>query len=642
MTIKRFPAVLLLLILASPSFAADKWVSVRSRNFTLVGNAGESDIRRAGRTLEEFRSAMAELFPKMGQTPQVPTTIVVFKNDESFKPYKPLYNGQPSNTLAFFQPGEDANYIALTATLPSPNVILHEYVHFLLRENVGSLPLWVSEGLAECYSTFDLGGKQNEFTIGRAPEQHIATLNMTPQFIPLKRLLAIQPGSPEYNESSKQGMFYAESWSIVHYLMFGADGKRRMQFTEFLTDLLKGETFENSFGQAFQTDYGTLESEVREYVRKRASWPMVKVTSKEPIQSDTRAMTATTLGEGESEYYLGDLLRHLNRLGDAETHLNAAISKTPNAVDPVASLALLRVQQKKYDEALSLLKKAAETDSKNPMIDFFYAYVLERADADVAAAVSAPPDRVDTIRNYAAKAIDRSPRYVESYALLARVDLTAGEHLDEAEAALKKAIAIAPGRDDLQMLLGQTYLRANRIDDARGVLSVVERSTSNADYHRQAAALLQQTQQGMNFTDITQLVEKEAREQTAQSQRPAQTQVQMQLQPAAPPAPGRNTQDTVLEALTPIAPTVEGEKVTGLLTNLDCSDGLTLQIRTDRNTLQLHSSNPDRIQFLSYTADVGGNIKCGPRNPGTPVTVTYRPVQGGLGDPLVIEFQEKK
>ena len=135
---------LCLLLLSQPAFAADKWISIQTKNFHLVGNASESDIRKAGRTLEEFRSAISMLFPKMEQTSSVPTTIVVFKNDESFKPYKPVYKGQPSNVLAFFQPGEDMNYIALTATLPSPNAILHEYMHFLLRENVGGLPLWIS------------------------------------------------------------------------------------------------------------------------------------------------------------------------------------------------------------------------------------------------------------------------------------------------------------------------------------------------------------------------------------------------------------------------------------------------------------------------------------------------------------------
>src|SRR3954469_8519136 len=88
-------ALLSALLSVSPLFAADKWVSIQSKNFLLVGNAGESDIRRVGRTLEEFRSAGAMVLPKIGQTSSVPVTVVVFKNDESFKLFKPLSKGQP-------------------------------------------------------------------------------------------------------------------------------------------------------------------------------------------------------------------------------------------------------------------------------------------------------------------------------------------------------------------------------------------------------------------------------------------------------------------------------------------------------------------------------------------------------------------
>src|SRR5262245_39571051 len=366
---------------SQPTLAADKWLSINTKNFLLVGTANESEVRRAGRILEEFRSAIARTFPKMEQASSVPTTVLVFKNDESFKPYRPLYNGQPSNVLAFFQPGEDVNYIALTAAVQSPAAVLHQYMHFLLRENIGGLPLWISEGLAECYSTFELGGKQNEFAIGRAPEQHLVTLNSSPQFIPIKRLLEVQEQSPEYNEESKQGMFYAESWAMVHYLVLGAEGKRRSQFVQLLTLLAKGTSFEDAFGDAFQTDYGTLEEEVREYLRRRGSWPTMKVATRDTLQVDVRSMKTTTLSEAESEFYLGDLLLHLNRLPDAESHLTGAVSKASNLTAAQASLAVLRVRQRRYDDALTLLKKAVEVDSKNPLVNFYYAYTLERADA---------------------------------------------------------------------------------------------------------------------------------------------------------------------------------------------------------------------------------------------------------------------
>jgi len=41
--------------------ARDKWTRVQSRNFTLVGNAGEGDMRKIATKLEEFRNGSRQL-----------------------------------------------------------------------------------------------------------------------------------------------------------------------------------------------------------------------------------------------------------------------------------------------------------------------------------------------------------------------------------------------------------------------------------------------------------------------------------------------------------------------------------------------------------------------------------------------------
>jgi tetratricopeptide (TPR) repeat protein len=630
----RFAVLLCLLVcvFVQPSYAADKWLSVRFKDFLVIGNANEPDIRRAGRYLEEFRSAFAMMFPKVEQTSSVPATVVVFKNDESFAAYKPVYDGKPVNAVAYFQPGEDVNYIAVSQPLSSPSVIFHEYVHFLTREGASALPIWAREGLAEFYSTFEMNGRQNEFTLGRAQETHISTLSEKP-FLPLKTLFAVDSSSPHYNEAAKQGIFYAESWALTHYLILGAEGKRRSQFVQFLTSLGKGDPAEDSFAEAFQTDYGTLEDELRDYFRKRNTWPMLKVAARETIQVDARSLKTTTLTEAESEYYLGDLLLHINRLAEAEPHLKSAISKDPNLIPAQASFGILRVRQRNYDEAVTLLKKAVESDAKSHITNFYYAYVLERFENEGATAdASDPGTRYEMMRTYAKKSIELAPRFVEAYALLGRVNLQAGENLDESEALLKKAMSVAPGRHDLHVLLAQTYLRLDRTADARALLSNLERIASDPEIRRRATALLDRTEPAQAvFTEI--LPEKpaeSAKEQSAGSR-----------QPLPPPLPS-SERETVLEPVTPVGPAVQGEKVTGLLILLECTNGLTLRVRSDKGTADFHSSEPSKIQFLSYTADVSDNIACGPRNPGTPVSITYQPVAGGPGEPLVVEFLEKR
>ena len=179
------------------------------------------------------------------------------------------------------------------------------------------------------------------------------------------------------------------------------------------------------------------------------------------------------------------------------------------------------------------------------------------------------------------------------------------------------------------MLLAQTYLRLDKRADARALLSNLERVSSDPDVRRRATQLLDQTE--VSPAVFTEILPEKASE--TEKERPS-------LPPLPPPPPSPN--ETVLEALTPAAPAVEGEKVTGLLILLECTNGLTLRVRSDKGTADFHSSDPAKIQFLSYTADVSDNITCGPRNPGTPVSITYRPVPGRPDEPLVVEFLEKK
>jgi hypothetical protein len=92
----------------APVSAKDTWTSVRSKNFLLVGNANEKDIRQVGVRLEQFREVFSRLFTTLNVNSPVPTTVVVFKNDDSYRPFKPN-----ESSAGYFQPGPDVNYITL-------------------------------------------------------------------------------------------------------------------------------------------------------------------------------------------------------------------------------------------------------------------------------------------------------------------------------------------------------------------------------------------------------------------------------------------------------------------------------------------------------------------------------------------------
>src|SRR5262245_42345299 len=530
---KRILTALLLCLLVQPAFAADKWLSIRSKNFLLVGSASEADIRKVGHFFEEFRGSFSPLFPKVSQSPSVPTTILVFKNDESMKPFKP---GMGS---ALFLNSEDVNLILVTPALMAMNNVLHDYAHAITRDATDTLPIWAAEGLAEALSTFNIGKKPNEFILGDVSDAHIATIAKTP-LLPLKTLFSQDRGSVYYNETTRQGILYAQSWALMHYFLLGPSAKRRPQLVNFLAALSSATPVDEAFTDSFETDYSTLDDEFRDYIRH--PWPNQRIVSNGDLQVDVKAIATRTLSESEIEFYLGDLLLHSNRLPEAETHLQASLMKDPNQSLAEAALGLLRVRQKNETEGRTLLQKAVELDPKNFLISYYYATVLQNDKA--------------TMRAQLNKSIEAAPRFVAAYALLASTNLAAGENLGEAETLLKKALAIAPGREDLRFMLAEVYLKAKRSADGMALLTTLQRVTTDPNLKQKTTTLLDELAP-------TQPVFTEIRPEDLPAPRPAR-----QAEPEIPLVPARqpSARETKIESLVPTGPTATGEKAVGVLT----------------------------------------------------------------------------
>src|SRR5262245_57133173 len=108
--------VLTVLFTISPITAQtrDGWRSVRTNHLFVIGNADPENLRRVAVWLEYFHGAFARLISRNVLDSSVPTTVIVFRDDASFTPFKPLYQGRPASVSGYFLPGADVNYIALS------------------------------------------------------------------------------------------------------------------------------------------------------------------------------------------------------------------------------------------------------------------------------------------------------------------------------------------------------------------------------------------------------------------------------------------------------------------------------------------------------------------------------------------------
>ncbi len=249
--------------------------------------------------LEFFHSAFARLVSRNVLDSSVPTTVILFRDEASFTPFKPLYQGRPANVAGFFQPADDVNYIAISLDPGERDpfsTAFHEYVHLHLKDNVPSAPLWLNEGLAEFYGSMQFSG--GEATLG-APLNHYIRLLRDQEMLPLTTLFSIGTNSPHYNEQEKSGIFYGQSWALVHYLMLGGGANRQEQFKRFLGQVSRGDAPAKALEDSFGMSVSTLENELKAYVR-RGEFSAMRIATVDPqAYASYTAMQRSSLTEAK-------------------------------------------------------------------------------------------------------------------------------------------------------------------------------------------------------------------------------------------------------------------------------------------------------------------------------------------------------
>jgi tetratricopeptide (TPR) repeat protein len=617
---------------ARPGSAAakDVWLKSQSAHFTLIGDASAKEIRKAGMRLEQFHEAFSQISPRIFSpsaiNSSVPITVVVFKNDLAYRPFKPLHQGKPAVVSGHFQSSGDIAYIALAAGRSATNpyaVIFHEYVHALTSGVSLSTPLptplptWISEGLAEYFSSLEVTGGGKRGRLGGAIASHAKTLSERP-LIPLETLTAADQASPFYTETDKKSLFYAESWALTHYLL-RADG-RRSQFRQFIDSLAQGKPADLSFKQAFQTGYATIEQELKNYIAQGA-YPAEDVTfTQQPgIQLGMRAEAPTTpLSEAEVQAYLGDMLWRIQRSVDGEEFLNRALSIDSSLAPAHQSLGTLRLRQNRYAEARRHLRLAIEAGSRDYLAHYYYAYAIHREQTGESKYVSdLPEESVKEMRAALKVALQLNPDFADTYKLLAFIDLIRGEELDVAVDLINRAISLAPHREDIVYTLAQIQFKRKDYAAARQTALTLAGAAANPDVRDRASSMLE---------NIAKIEERSAKMKDDGAARGDGAD-----QSSPPPPPGQRFQ---------------GDQVRGLLTSIDCDDaGVTLTVKNESRSFKFRTTRLSQLTLVRYTPDVPTSIICGAINPARPVIVTYRSlarsgVPGSDGEPIGVEFMK--
>jgi len=614
--LKRLTILLALMVLCvgnTAALAKDGWVSVRSKNFFVLGNGNEDQVTQVASRLEQFRDVISRMFPGVKISSPAPTTVIVFKSETSYRPFK-----LNDSNAGYFQPGQDVNYITLTTEVQGDQdpftVIFHEYTHLLVNNTIENAPTWFNEGLAEYYSTFSITNDQ-QVILGRPIASHVELLRQK-RMLPLRTLFEVDTKSPYYNESDKQSIFYAESWALMHYLILNRNPQRISHVTKFLELLSARVPVETAFPAAFQTTFEEMESELRRYV-SQDRYPIVRGHFERKLESKSE-LTVRPVSEAEAQAYLGDLMVHSNRI-EAESYLQNALRLDPNLALAHAALGMLRFRQNRLQEARLSLERAVAANYENYLIHYYYALILARPNQeDIQLSSGFSLETAQKIRTELKKAIALRPDFPESYNLLAFINLVTNTDIDESILMLRQALGTSPGRVDFTYMLGQLYMNKDDYKSARPLLEQVASSDAEERVRNHSKRLID---------TITKIEEQRAR--LARAKRDG-----LSGRIGAQPLRGKDPEDLPpTDDFTP--PTLEDvlrvpepdeRQLQGTLLHVEChSNGLVFVVKTSSGFLRLKSDDFTQVQLMTFDTRIRGKLTCGSVKPENSVVVCYVP-----------------
>jgi hypothetical protein len=607
-------AVALALALLAAGPAAAEWKRLDSPNFAIVGDVSARDLRRVAGRFEAFRETLNHVFTSRITTAAVPTVVFVFSSDRAFRPFRPLFQGKPVELAGYFVSGRNANFIAIRRDLDEQGmrVVFHEYAHLVIANAASATPLWLNEGLAEFYSTFQVIDGGREALIGTAIPEHVLLLRQK-RGMPLDELLAVTHDSPLYNEGERRSIFYAQSWALTHMVMLGRP-PRVKQLQVYLQRLREGVPATEAWQQAFGGE--RMDQALDSYLSSLA-FTAYRVKFADKLAA--LEASATELSAGDAEAHLTLLLAQQQRYDEAARRLDAAI---PSGGDTAWSVVARAALDNGRDDHESARTRLAGLETVG---DWLAAYFGAATLVDAIEASGVAPDA--SFAGAAQRMIDAArggrgdvPNLLVKSASLAL--LREDEVSEAVVTAVDRARQLAPGRVDYAFLHARLLLRRGAFAAARTVLRPLEAPAMAEDVRTAAASMLAH-------------VDYEQRRQAAEHVPPRPP-----LEPLGADPSSDNTRDR-RRVLIPTyrTPWPGEERVEGVLERIECvAEGILLHVRTSGGTRKLPGLPLQLVEFITYRDDLEGAVACDDAREPMAVYVTLAAAPKGGMRAIVVEF----
>lgn len=440
---------LLLFALLIPSATAANWIRVSAPNLEIITDAGD---RKAQELLQHFET-LRRLFPPSFADSPTPLRVFVFSSARDFDKYRSSQSAAGNYHTDGWQ-----DFIVLPEQGALLSAAAHEYLHMVMYHSSKHLPAWMEEGVAEFYSTISVEGSR--VRVGATIAPYLSTLR-NQNWLSAEDLAEASTGDG--------GVFYAESWALVHMLTLSPSWRDGMP--KFLKALNEGTDPQAAFAAAFSVSLEDALVALPVYLRS----PITDTVPAPPADPSESANPEPIDAPGIA-LILADLALHSDHPDLARSLFLSAAKDNPDSPAAIAGLGYLALSEDRKDDARRQFEQAIARGYRDAGT-FFQLALLKNDNTLLEQALSVDPHFADAhfllgVRetdqgNFAAavdhlrQAVAVKPRQFSYWNALAYAQAKQGDRAAAAESA-RRAALLATTSDQDQMAASLALLATNK------------------------------------------------------------------------------------------------------------------------------------------------------------------------------------
>ena len=460
----------LALLLCAPTAAAAEWREATTTNFVVYSEGPEARLREFATKLEKFDFVLRAYHGVKAPPSPIKLKVYLFPNIAAVGKmaggagvagyYIPSARGLMMVGTYGRGGSRDAD---APVNLQAESILLHEYTHhFMFGYFPASYPTWYSEGFAEFWGATRIL-PDDVVEIGLPANHRFGSFVMN-RWLPARQLLTAQ----SYADVPELDLLYAEGWLLVRTAF--DDAKRRKELQAYLNAINAGSSYEKAMKDSF-ADIGALDNHLRD-LAGGGKFSVLRLPFKKidvgPIAVRTVRPAEESMMEMSIELAQGILKREAVEFAGKVRSAAARFPDDPFALALLSEAERLAGNRDAAAAAADRLLAAAPDDPRG---------LLQKALAEMErlkAASSRDPKAWSAARRHLVRASRVAPN--DPLVLQAYYDSYAGQGIlppEPAQAALYKAMELAPSDSDLRYKVAADFERREMIEEAIAIIRPV-------------------------------------------------------------------------------------------------------------------------------------------------------------------------